>query len=82
MLILEFLRGTENPCVFHNLLMEFVFSCMEMSHVDQNVSDEHQELLARKVLEEMATVGTGADVPLDEYMYTSLFIQDIATICS
>eukprot|EP01006_Ploeotia_vitrea_P017603 TRINITY_DN48817_c0_g1_i1.p1 TRINITY_DN48817_c0_g1~~TRINITY_DN48817_c0_g1_i1.p1 ORF type:complete len:349 (-),score=53.79 TRINITY_DN48817_c0_g1_i1:476-1522(-) len=33
-----------------------------------HVNDEQQEILARRVLEEIATVGTGADVPLDEYI--------------
>lgn len=35
---------------------------------EQDAVDEHQEILARRVLEEIATVGTGADVPLDEYI--------------
>ena len=39
------------------------------SEAYSNVNDEQQEILARRVLEEIATVGTGADVPLDEYMY-------------
>lgn len=32
------------------------------------VAEEQQEVLARRVLEEIATVGTAADVPLDEYI--------------
>eukprot|EP01004_Peranema_trichophorum_P005133 NODE_4005_length_1245_cov_46.010695_g3517_i0.p1 GENE.NODE_4005_length_1245_cov_46.010695_g3517_i0~~NODE_4005_length_1245_cov_46.010695_g3517_i0.p1 ORF type:complete len:338 (+),score=73.56 NODE_4005_length_1245_cov_46.010695_g3517_i0:72-1085(+) len=32
------------------------------------INDEQQQILARRVLEEIATVGTGADVPLDEYI--------------
>lgn len=38
------------------------------SEAFSNVNDEQQEILARRVLEEIATVGTGADVPLDEYI--------------
>mmetsp|Transcript_56888 Transcript_56888/g.101527 ORF Transcript_56888/g.101527 Transcript_56888/m.101527 type:complete len:330 (-) Transcript_56888:1712-2701(-) len=38
------------------------------SEAYSNVNDEQQEILARRVLEEIATVGTGADVPLDEYI--------------
>jgi|EP00670_Eutreptiella_braarudii_P004466 hypothetical protein len=33
-----------------------------------NVNNEQQEILARRVLEEIATVGMGIDVPLDEYI--------------
>eukprot|EP01012_Entosiphon_sulcatum_P007676 TRINITY_DN1396_c0_g1_i4.p2 TRINITY_DN1396_c0_g1~~TRINITY_DN1396_c0_g1_i4.p2 ORF type:complete len:317 (+),score=67.61 TRINITY_DN1396_c0_g1_i4:1211-2161(+) len=38
------------------------------SEAFQRVNQEQQEILARRVLEEIATVGTAADVPLDEYI--------------
>jgi len=35
---------------------------------EENNTYEQQELLARKVLEEIASIGTGDDAPLDEYI--------------
>ena len=41
---------------------------MSPSEAFANHPDEQQEVLARRVLEEIATMGTVADVPLDEYI--------------
>ena len=59
-----------------NLSVYVSFGCaMDSSglEVERYGAEEHQEILARRVLQEIATVGTGADVPLDEYMYACNF---------